>query len=111
MAKEFRLQQYYIERSKKNVAAILCCLVCVFTTVAQTKVTDSLQNVLKNYVKKDTVRVNLLNAIAGKIFETEGDKALALTHEAETLSETLHYQKGQANSLLTTACVISYKGN
>ncbi|NMH28640.1 tetratricopeptide repeat protein [Flavobacterium silvaticum] len=67
---------------------------------AQNPSVDSLQNVLKNYPKKDTVRVNLLNKIATKIFASDGDKALKLLKDAESLSDDLYYKQGKAYSLL-----------
>lgn len=67
---------------------------------AQNASLDSLQNALKTYPKKDTVRVNLLNKIATKIFASDGDKALKLLKESESLSDELSYKKGKAYSLL-----------
>jgi tetratricopeptide (TPR) repeat protein len=83
------------------------CSVCF----AQKNITDSLQNVLEAYEHKDTVKVNLLNNIASKIFATDADKALILLAQSATLSDDLDYKKGKANSLVLKANVNFDKGN
>jgi tetratricopeptide (TPR) repeat protein len=75
---------------------------CVSVSFGQQRAIDSLQNVLKAYVAKDTVRVNLLNNIATKMHLTEPDKAIILLKESAMLSDDLHYENGKAYSLLFT---------
>ncbi len=56
---------------------------------------------LETYVKKDTIRVNLLNNAANKIAATDTEKALQLFKESELLSDALRFRKGKAFSLLS----------
>lgn len=81
-----------------------CAVLLAFsgTAIAQNKSLDSLQNAIKTYTKKDTVRVNLLNKAATKLFTTEADKALGLLKESASLADELNYKKGKAYSLLFT---------
>lgn len=74
---------------------VLFFLGTAFSGFAQNSTLDSLQT----YVKKDTIRVNLLNAAATKIAASDVEKALQLYQESGSLSEALHYKKGKANSL------------
>lgn len=69
---------------------------------AQNVSLDSLQNALKTHTKKDTIRVNLLNKVATRIFVSDGDQALRLLKESESLSDELSYKKGKAYSALFT---------
>ncbi|NUY80449.1 tetratricopeptide repeat protein [Flavobacterium sp. MAH-1] len=88
----------------------LFLLLCVsMVSNAQNKVLDSLQNALRTYTRNDTVRVNLLNNVASKIFQTEPDRALQLLKESETVSTQLNYPQGKAKSLLFMANAISEK--
>jgi tetratricopeptide (TPR) repeat protein len=66
---------------------------------------------LQTYVKRDTIRVNLLNKAAEKIFSAEPDRATQLLRESEALSDALHYKKGKAFSLLHTGHIFTNKGN
>ncbi len=86
-------------------------LVLLFATTfhAQKKVLDSLETALKTHTKADTVRVNLLNNIASRVFQTDADKALVLLKESGTLSDQLHYAPGKAKSLLFTGNATSEK--
>lgn len=80
---------------------VLFFLIVPFPVVsAQNKGLDSLQQVLKNYPKRDTVRVNLLNKIGTKTFNSEFDKALSVFKEAEEIAEEINYKKGKAYSVL-----------
>jgi tetratricopeptide (TPR) repeat protein len=72
------------------------------TAFGQSKSLDSLQNALKTYTKKDTVRVNLLNKIATEIFATDVDRAIVLLKESGEISDKLNYKKGKAYSMLFT---------
>ncbi|WP_298136663.1 tetratricopeptide repeat protein [Flavobacterium sp.] len=78
----------------------LLFFIIISSSFAQEKTIDSLQNVLNNYTKRDTVRVNLLNSLATKIYITDTEKALTILKDSETLSSELNYKKGKAYSLL-----------
>lgn len=77
-------------------------LLISFTSYSQDKIVDSLQNALNAYSKKDTIRVNLLNSFATKIYTTDVEKALKLLKESEILSGNLNFKSGKAYSLLHT---------
>lgn len=78
-----------------------------FSGFSQSNASDSLQT----YVKKDTIRVNLLNAAATKIVAADVEKALQLYKESELLSDALHYKKGKANSLFLAGRAQMGKGD
>ncbi|RZJ68945.1 tetratricopeptide repeat protein [Flavobacterium sp.] len=78
---------------------------------AQKKVLDSLETALKSHTKSDTTRVNLLNNIASRIFQTDANRALVLLKESESLSGQLNYAQGKAKSLFFTANAISEKNS
>jgi len=66
---------------------------------AQNPEIDSLENLLQKHVKKDTVRINLLNETAYKIYRINIEKTLKYAQEARNLSQDLNYKKGEAKSL------------
>ncbi len=90
----------------KNLLLFLF-LISYFQGFSQNSTIDSVQT----YLKKDTIRVNLLNAAATKIVATDVTKALQWYKEAELLSETLNYKKGKAYSLLYTGRAQVNKGD
>ena len=49
---------------------------------AQTQEIDSLENLLLQHKKKDTIRVNLLNETANKLYKVDLDKTLKYAEEA-----------------------------
>jgi len=82
-------------------------LVQVFSGYSQNTAIDSLQI----YVKKDTIRVNLLNTAAAKIVKTDVEKAMQLYSESESLSNALHFKKGKANSLFLSGRALMSKAD
>ncbi len=66
---------------------------------AQTIVTDSLERLLNQHIKKDTRRVNLLNKTANKFRITDKDKLFSYANEAAKLADSLRFLKGKAESL------------
>jgi tetratricopeptide (TPR) repeat protein len=70
----------------------------VVSAFSQNNTLDSLQT----YAKKDTIRVNLLNAAGNKMVVSDIEKALQLYKESELLADALHFKKGKAYSLLYT---------
>lgn len=93
--------------------AIIALAFCAVSALAygQDKKLDSLYYALKTYTKKDTVRVNLLNKTAYRIFTTETDKAMALLKESGMLADELNYKKGKAHSLLYAGNVLIIKAD
>ncbi|MCD4791201.1 MAG: tetratricopeptide repeat protein, partial [Bacteroidales bacterium] len=66
---------------------------------AQIQEIDSLENLLRQHVQKDTIRVNLLNETAYKFYTINIDKTLKYAEEAEKLADKLSFAKGKAESL------------
>ncbi|HSY76554.1 MAG TPA: tetratricopeptide repeat protein [Bacteroidia bacterium] len=78
---------------------------------AQQHEIDSLWNRLKN-AKEDTVKVNLLNVLSGKLNETSNyDSALNCATDANILAEKLGFKKGRAMALRNIASVHFAHGN
>ncbi|MBU8892145.1 MAG: tetratricopeptide repeat protein [Bacteroidales bacterium] len=85
----------------KKISLLLALFIVhcsLFIVKAQNPEIDSLENSLKNYPKEDTIRVNLLNEIAYKIFTIDINKTLKFANEAEELADKLHFEKGKAES-------------
>ncbi|HEB62342.1 MAG TPA: tetratricopeptide repeat protein, partial [Bacteroidetes bacterium] len=68
-------------------------------TLAQEATMDSLENELLIYIKKDTVRVNLLNALADSYHKKDLDKTIAYVKESESIAKAIAFKKGHAKSL------------
>ncbi len=66
---------------------------------AQNAKLDSLLNLLDQYPKEDTVRVNLLNDVATVFLIGDLEKSITYTKEALQLAEKFNFKKGKANSL------------
>jgi len=84
---------------KKTPASLLFFFILLFsfigTVYSQNKKIDSLENVLTNYKKQDSVRVDLLINITSKIQRTNKEKALLYNKEALELSKRLNYLNGE----------------
>ena len=86
----------------KKQSLILTLLITGFVTLesnAQIQEIDSLENLLRQHVQKDTIRVNLLNETAYKFYTINIDKTLKYAEEAEKLADKLSFAKGKAESL------------
>lgn len=66
---------------------------------SQNTVIDSLNNELSNHPKKDSTRVNLLNDLADYSYKKQKEKAFDYLLEAESITKTIDFEKGRANSL------------
>ncbi|MBN2894015.1 MAG: tetratricopeptide repeat protein [Bacteroidales bacterium] len=78
---------------------------------AQLNKIDSLENLLQNHTKEDTIRVILLNEIANEKYRTETDKTILYTEEAYSISVQTNYSKGEAESLRLLGICHYYKSN
>ncbi len=70
-----------------------------FQLSAQISIADSLNNLLSQHTRNDTLRVNLLNKLAEAFLDTDKDKAFSYATEADSLSTKLNFSKGKATSL------------
>ena len=77
---------------------IIHCL--IFIVKAQTIEIDSLRNILKTTISRDTVGVNLLIKEANQILNITPTKALICAEEALELSEKINFIEGKAKSLM-----------
>jgi tetratricopeptide (TPR) repeat protein len=78
---------------------------------AQNNEIDSLKNILALHTKKDTARVNLLNDLAIGIYKQNSNTALAYLEESTTISNTLDFKKGKAQSLYIKGLLESLESN
>lgn len=83
----------------KKTLLIVIFLLLNFWTNAQHQKTDSLENLLLKQTEQDTIRVNLLNETAYKLYNIDIDKTLLYAKEARELANKLHFTKGEARSL------------
>ncbi len=83
----------------------------LFIVKAQNAEIDSLENLLQKHVKKDTIRINLLNETAYEIYRINIEKTLKYAQEASNLSQHLSYKKGEAESLRLIGIYYDFKSN
>ena len=95
----------------KCVLIPLCLLLLYSAIAAQPPASDSLLTALNIHVKKDTVRVNLLNKISRSYFTRDAVAAARYGAEALVLSDSLHYTPGKIWALRNMALVENTKGN
>ena len=95
----------------KCVLIPLCLLLLSSVIAAQPPASDSLLTALNIHVKKDTVRVNLLNKISRSYFTRDAVAAARYGAEALVLSDSLHYTPGKIWALRNMALVENTKGN
>lgn len=86
----------------KSVFYLVIVLLSLNFTVAseihQEKPLDSLLIQLKNHLKKDTIQVNLLNAIGYKYWIIDANESIQYGEKALQLSEQLSYNQGLAKA-------------
>ena len=86
----------------KKISLILALLIpcsVLLESNAQISVIDSLENLLQQHIQKDTIRINLLNETAYKLYPINTDKTLKYAEEAGELADKLSFAKGKAESL------------
>jgi len=96
---------------KKLIISLLILNFISFGLHAQIAEIDSLENLLQQHHQKDTVRVNLLNEIAYKIYSINIDKTLKYAEEAGNLADELIFAKGKAKSLKLIGVYYYVKAN
>ncbi|UZD22944.1 tetratricopeptide repeat protein [Algoriphagus halophytocola] len=65
----------------------------------QNPVLDSLQSKLELHTHQDSIRVNLLNALAFSFFSRDIPKSLEYLSESEELADVIGFKKGKARSI------------
>lgn len=94
----------YFLRRMRNIKISSLILVILFCfqafSFAQEKVIDSLNKVLLQHKKNDTIKVNLLNRLAIGYSSFDINISVEKAQEAYDLAKQLNFRKGEAKSLL-----------
>lgn len=83
----------------KKVILYLSLVVLYQPIYSQNTLIDSLENRLANYSETDTLKIDLLNELAFKLFRVDKGKALQYATLADSLSDVLAYLPGKPKSL------------
>jgi adenylate cyclase len=87
----------------KLLSSILLIVLCS-KCYPQTQQTDSLKLFLKT-AREDTLRVNALISLSGKLLSFDSDDAIQYAREAKTLADKLGFKRGQAYALKSIGMV------
>jgi len=82
-----------------------------FSLFSQNQKLDSIENRIREYKKRDTIKVNLLNESAYALCKIDLEKTFKYVNEARVLSDELSYNKGKAESFRIQAIYFDYKSN
>jgi len=83
----------------KNFIISLSLIIFSLQVYSQNAEIDSLENLLANHPKTDTVKIDLLIEIAKKSRSFDLGKALQYATHADSLSDVLNFKKGKSKSL------------
>ena len=98
--------------NKSKITLILMILIFGLLEInAQTSEIDSLENLLQKHIEADTVRINLLNQLASRLFYTDINKALIQFNESKAIADKLNFAKGKAESLRFIGICNYYKSD
>jgi len=78
---------------------------------AQKIITDSLEEKLIKYKTEDTIKVNLLNKTAYKLYQIDAGKTLKYAEQAGKLSDKLNFARGKSESLRLIGIYNILRGN
>lgn len=95
----------------KKIILYLSLVIFYLPIYSQNTQVDSLESLLINHLKTDTVKINLLNTIAEKSLTIDLSKTLQYATLADSLSDVLNYKKGKALSLRIIGNYYAYKHN
>ncbi len=96
----------------KNLIILLLILNYIsFNVFSQTTQIDSLENLLQHHPQEDTIRINILNETAYKIYSINIDKTLEYAEEAGNIADKLSFTKGKAKSLKLIGVYYYIKAN
>jgi class 3 adenylate cyclase len=94
----------------KNKLYLLFFLLSALISLSQTSPTDSLKSII-DASKEDTVKVNSLIALSGKLSRTAPSEAIQYAQMARELAEKINYQKGLAYALKSIGMAYYFEGN
>ena len=96
---------------KSLIISLLILNFISFSLHGQNTEIDSLENLLQQHPQEDTVRINILNETAYKIYSINIDKTLKYAEEAGDLADKLSFAKGKAKSLKLIGVYYYVKAN
>ncbi len=82
----------------RKITFLISFVFIVYKDFAQQKIVDSLQHELKVHIKKDSIRINILNDLAFYYKQTNPEKGLESASEAVSLSTFLKDERGLATA-------------
>ncbi len=87
--------------NKKSICqALLVFLILISgNTFSQSKIIDSLELQIRQYPKKDSVMVELINSLVFELYDVDTDRADKLIEKSITLADSLHYNIGKVNAI------------
>jgi adenylate cyclase len=83
--------------------ALILIALCI-PGFSQTQQTDSLKSLLKT-AREDTLKVNTLIALSGKLLSSDSDDAIRYANEAKALADKIGFKRGQAYALKSIGMV------
>jgi len=96
----------------RNIIITLTILIsCTIISNAQKAITDSIEKKMLQYTKDDTVKINLLNETAYKLYQIDVNKTLKYAEQAGELANKLNFQKGKSESLRLIGIYDILRGN
>ncbi|MHA7058824.1 tetratricopeptide repeat-containing sensor histidine kinase [Aquimarina sp. M1] len=103
-------------KSVKQLGVILSIIIFNFyannsKSFAQTKIIDSLEQILVANKKQDTFKVNILNDLAFSYHRRNIDKTIEYLKRANFLADSLHFEKGKIDCIYTEGIVQLVKSN
>jgi tetratricopeptide (TPR) repeat protein len=102
---------------KRNLFFLLLSIILFFQCDAQNlQNIDSLKNLLKSIEEKkprsssDTIKANILYLISKEYWSGDLDKSMEYAKRVLSLSQTIHYKKGEGNAYSSMGVIYWYKG-
>ena len=95
----------------KKTVLYLSLIIFSLPIFSQNAKLDSLENVLANHPKTDTVKIKLLTVLAFNLNNIDAEKSLQYAMLADSLSDILHYKKGKADSNNVIGIYYYYKSD
>src|SRR6266511_3729445 len=92
---------------RKRSFLLSLIIACSNLLFAQSRVADSLKNLLNAHPQEDTTRVNLLNNLIPETRRIDRSQSAPFVEEALRLAQKLNYAKGEGYALIYKA-LISY---
>ncbi len=95
---------------KRIILLLIICTGFYFISLGQNQVLDSLLSLEKNYLDKDSIKVELLNQIANHYYTVDLKKLKEYSEKARLLSNEIGYSKGKIDALQKIALYYRING-